>query len=688
MAATIDTLEKMPATGGDVEAGQSLPDLPQPTAPSGMKFTYASGTKPLAGFTIKRGVGIGGFGEVYFALSDAGKEVALKRVQRNLEIELRGVSQCLNLKHPNLISLFDIRYDDAGEAWIVMEYVAGESLRAALDHAPNGLSKAEVRRWFAALAAGVAHLHDAGVVHRDLKPANIFDDEGIVKIGDYGLSKFISCSRRGGHTESVGTFHYMAPEVGRGSYGREIDIYALGIILYELLTGRVPFDGESSHEIVMKHLTADPDLSDVAEPYRSVIRQAMQKDPARRQRTVVEMLRPLGIEMDSHGIARELVGATQRRGEASADRGEGGILFGEVRHHTPVPVPPAAVPGGGAVGLAGRGALTARREEPLARAVRSSLRGLGRWWNGLESFPGTRLLLLLMGVVLVLLNTQWLLPLLALLAVLYVPYYVIRAMVLGAPPQPSFAEAHQTAVAQSRRPRPLSRRQWQEQKRAELAAKHPATRLGELGGSLSTAALAATVLAGLAAAVGLWERQPTSMAVAPFAWSAAVAAIGAGVVLGLGKLWERENDGGLSRRLVMLGAGAAVGATAFVLADYVMLPLSEGLSRDIHATELPVALYDSAGVPQLAALMAHFALLFAALRWWRVADPLRRSRFSLWAVAVAVVGEWALHQVLPAPQPWGMLTAGLLAAVVQLSAPWEDPRQRLRHGRLVSVETV
>src|SRR5215218_715894 len=71
-----------------------------------MKFAYATGARPLDGYTVKRGVGVGGFGEVYFATTDAGKEVALKRVQRNLEIEIRGVSTCLNLKHPHLVALY------------------------------------------------------------------------------------------------------------------------------------------------------------------------------------------------------------------------------------------------------------------------------------------------------------------------------------------------------------------------------------------------------------------------------------------------------------------------------------------------------------------------------------------------------------------------------------------------------
>ncbi len=255
-----------------------------------MRFTYANGDRPLEGYTIKRGVGIGGFGEVYFATSDAGKEVALKRIQRNLDVEVRGVTQCINLKHPNLISLYDIKYDEQGAGWIIMEFVNGESLKDVLERNPNGLPREEVLRWFRAISSGVAYLHDHGIVHRDLKPGNIFQDGEVVKIGDYGLSKFISCSRRSGQTESVGTFHYMAPEIGNGTYGKEIDIYALGIILYELLTGGVPFNGETSQEIIMKHLTADPDLSDVSAKYQRVIARALYKDPAQRYTSVNEMI--------------------------------------------------------------------------------------------------------------------------------------------------------------------------------------------------------------------------------------------------------------------------------------------------------------------------------------------------------------------------------------------------------------
>ncbi len=257
-----------------------------------MRFSYPNGSTPLDGFTIERGIGVGGFGEVYYAISTAGKKVALKKIQRNLDIELRGVKQCINLKHVNLISLWDIRTNEHDENWVVMEYVPGPSLRDVVQAHPQGLPAEDVKRWFLSTASGVAYLHQKDIVHRDLKPGNIFLDEDtqVIKIGDYGLSKFISTSRRSGQTESVGTFHYMAPEIGRGVYGKEIDIYALGIILFEILTGDVPFDGESTQEIIMKHLTDTPNVDRVPAGFRDVIRKALQKDPELRYHDVPEML--------------------------------------------------------------------------------------------------------------------------------------------------------------------------------------------------------------------------------------------------------------------------------------------------------------------------------------------------------------------------------------------------------------
>lgn len=115
--------------------------------------------------------------------------------------------------------------------------------------------------------------------------------------------------------------------------------------------------------------------------------------------------------------------------------------------------------------------------------------------------------------------------------------------------------------------------------------------------------------------------------------------------------------------------GAGVGASAYAINQYLMLPLDQSFVRDIDATDLPQALYDGE-VPLAGAMMAHFAMLFSVLRWWKPVDPLRRRRLSVWSVAVAVVAEWAVHQILPIPQPAGMMMAGGTAIAVQMSAPW------------------
>lgn len=244
-----------------------------------MNFRYKHGDRPLAGYTIKRGVGHGGFGEVYYAVSDGGREVALKSIIRNQEIELRGIRHCINLKSPHLVSIFDVRTGEDGSPFVVMEYVAGPSLRDLLHENPAGLGEQKAGYLVREIARGLSFLHDRGIVHRDLKPENIFFEDGYVKIGDYGLSKYMSASRQSGQTISVGTVHYMAPEIGSGTYDRGIDIYALGIMLFELLSGDVPFTGNSFGEILMKHLTMEPDLSGISETFRPVIAKALAKKP-------------------------------------------------------------------------------------------------------------------------------------------------------------------------------------------------------------------------------------------------------------------------------------------------------------------------------------------------------------------------------------------------------------------------
>jgi len=253
-------------------------------------FRYKYGDRPLEGYTIQRAAGRGGFGEVYYALSDSGRQVALKTIQNYEQIELRGISQCMNLKNPHLVTIFDVKYNKQGRPFVIMEYVSGPSLRELLADSPGGLGAQKAAFFLQEIAKGLSFLHECGIVHRDLKPGNIFYENGYVKIGDYGLTKAINASRHSGQTITVGTVHYMAPEIGAGCYDRSIDIYALGVLLYEMLTGQVPFFGSSPAEILMKHMTAEPELEGVEEPFARVIRKALEKDPADRYQTVQEMV--------------------------------------------------------------------------------------------------------------------------------------------------------------------------------------------------------------------------------------------------------------------------------------------------------------------------------------------------------------------------------------------------------------
>ena len=226
-----------------------------------MPYTFRYGDRPLDGITVQRAIGRGGFGEVYYALADSGKQIALKFLRDNPDVELRGISHVMNLKSPHLITIYDVRKNNEGEPFVLMEYVSGPSLREIMTAEPGGVGPQKAAFFVDGIAKGLSYLHDRGIVHRDLKPANIFYDDGYVKIGDYGLSKHISVSQHSGQTVSVGTVHYMAPEIGSGSYTKAIDIYALGVILYELLTGELPFTGSSMGEVLMRHLSDNPDLS-------------------------------------------------------------------------------------------------------------------------------------------------------------------------------------------------------------------------------------------------------------------------------------------------------------------------------------------------------------------------------------------------------------------------------------------
>lgn len=673
-----------------------------------MRFAYATGSRPLDGYTIKRGVGAGGFGEVYFALSDAGKEVALKRIQRNLDIEIRGVSQCLNLKHPNLVAIFDIRYDEEGQAWVVMEYVRGESMKDVIDRHPEGLDATEALDWFRGIAAGVSYLHDHGIIHRDLKPGNLFLDESVVKIGDYGLSKYISCSRRSGQTESVGTFHYMAPEIGRGVYGKEIDIYALGIILYEMMTGRVPFEGESSQEIIMKHLTATPELGPLPEGLRPVVQRALYKDPEKRYRSVDELLAAVESALHANPARRPFVAHAASRGADVKETlyigpaGEvDGIYLGplkQVRSHVANPGEPTV-------------AVHAVPEEPVARAVGEVWRNTLAWWRGPSLTRGGRIILLVLFAILFVTNVGWIMPLAIILGAVYAVYFVIRSMTLSLggsgrplaapspvprrnqPVAPAAKEHYAMVTAPQVPPTPvrapqaaIKRKRWHQIAREQLRDKTAGERLTELTGSMLMSSVVVGVVSLLMLVLAGFPLDESITTWTSFAWLSLTSLAGTWAVLLPAKLWEGVEGDHVRRRFLQLILGLVVGATAFELHQFLGPRLAHDPMIDMpHVWDTPSTMIGRDGSPKLPAYLAYFAGLFALLRWWPQADPLRNGRFSVWSTA-ATFGVALLWQIFwPFPQPWGLMVPVAISFAVQLSAPWIGSSARNDMRRLAEV---
>ena len=630
-----------------------------------MKFTYASGARPLEGFTIQRGVGAGGFGEVYFAVSDAGKEVALKRIQRNLDIELRGVTQCLNLKHPHLLSLFDIRCDD-GEAWVVMERVQGESLRDVLKRHPSGLDLPEATAWFEQMIGGVQHLHQQGIVHRDLKPANVFSDQGVVKIGDYGLSKIMSASRHSGHTESIGTFHYMAPEIGRGVYGKEVDIYALGIMLYEMLVGRVPFDGETGQEIIMKHLTELPDLSVLPDRFRGVVAKALNKDPEQRYPSAEAML--AAYQSAERG--------TSKAGAFAKDEE---IVFGPVVDAKCVSEPPRVATASSPLHVPMQ-----QPTEPIAQAMLAGVRSGRKWWDDLQVPTLLKMALLVAAAILIFANVGWIIPAMTLLGLTYLVYFAIYSLTPVVVPAPQAmpryphsnrrTECVHARVSPSQNPFPVSNKVRRQQQltalRAMLSRRDSRVHGAELTGSLIEAAFIAAVLSLIALIVGGGSVDGSIFSWMWYAWMATVSTVGGWTVLVAGKYWEFAEGEEVRRRFGMLVLGLAFGAFAYASQCFLITPVSEDV------TVVGNRWGQVSDQPALGSFMLFFGLLFATLRWWKQPDPLRNARLRLRDVAGCVLVAAAAQWIWPELHPWGLLVAGTMSISVQLASPWLSQQQR------------
>ena len=653
-----------------------------------MKFTFAPESKPLEGFTIKRAIDRGGFGEVYYALTDSGKEVALKLLQQNMDVELRGVTQCLNLKHPNLVTIFDVKTDRDGDHWVVMEYVSGQGLDKALQQYSNGMPMEQVRYWLSGISEGLSYLHSRGLVHRDLKPSNVFRDGEIIKIGDVGLSKFITHSRRSANTQSVGTVHYMAPEVARGRYGKEVDVYAAGVLVYEMITGVVPFDGESTAEILMKHLSEKPDLSRLPAYLRAVVGRALEKDPQQR----ISDIKQFKQEFERALFQRDSVT------EIPGDSFESHVDFTAERDSDNSPT-------------------QHRNSSNPIFVILSILSG------------GIMLFLFINVMLFIGVSAALIIPLFLLLGLLVLGSITIfgkagqlffgkiySAIIKGPPPlsdlwnkqPPRNVQAHagayreqmldETQIVHKREQQKAEKKHRRVQEQYHRKPRYtrkltpntsravsPRVRTYDLCTSMIKAVICTLVIvAGVVCftdgriANGFWSGNN----LAPFGLLTFGTLTASWGVLILSKLTEGRPFDNSTRRIIWLCAGTLVGSLIYLLQTEVLLtdlPDSRGMYlglRPLFNVIGPYSLILPNGQPSLISYAVFFGLLFCFRRWWWHADAFRPRKFKVSSVLMTVFVAYVISAIWAFPVVMGLIWAAIISSVVQLSAAWIHPDHR------------
>jgi serine/threonine protein kinase len=637
-----------------------------------MKFTFEPESQPLEGYTIQRALAKGGFGEVYLAKSDAGKLVALKLLRDNYEVELRGIRQCLNLKHPNLVPIYDIKTDTDGDHWIIMEYVEGRTLAEILDTRPAGLPLETVTRYLKDIAAGLSYLHDQGIVHRDLKPANIFEENGAMKIGDVGLSKFINESQRSAQTQSVGTVSYMAPEVSRGRYGKRMDVYSLGVMLYEMLSGQLPFQGDTPGEVLMRHLTEHPDLSRIPTKFRPVLARALHKDPEQRTRTVQQLVEDYEAALTGKAVAEPILDQAdpqeRLRAEVEQYRKEAVSSADRLRQR----------------------AYNAHYPSHVHTRSRSREEGWFKqnwYWLVIIALlfavfvPGLLLGLFGLGLVLA--------PFVILMGSLgYLTYAVARKLLAkpssrampGRDRRPEKVGVGPRAADESIVDTPhvstdLRRSTRHQTGRKASVILTPDTirntpfqrRMAELLGSLGMAAVFSVAISGL-----LWWWTDSIASAMQAATLTLCLTLTSWAILTENKFLEGRHVDGFFRRLRMLVLGGLVGAVIFWLNAWLFAPLDFGSALSLDSVLRGIGPDRWLSIPDqpIADFMMYFALLFALRRWWWHTDSFRTSRVRV----ASLIGTFLLSILIPIfvafPFSWSVLIATSLSAVVQLSAAW------------------
>jgi serine/threonine-protein kinase len=303
-------------------------------------------------YVIKRKLGSGGMADVYLAEDqELGRRVALKLLddrhasdEQFVERFRREAQSAAGLNHPNIVSIFD-RGRAEGTYYIAMEYLDGRTLKELLVR--NGPTPIPIAIDYARQILGaLAFAHRNGIIHRDIKPHNIVvGGDGRLKVTDFGIARS-GASQMTEAGSIVGTAQYLSPEQARGApVDPRSDLYSLGIVLYEMLTGKVPFTGDTPVEIAMKHLSQIPEppsslRPEVPHDLDAVVLRALAKDPDQRYGSSEEMDADLARVARGVAVSRETEDAmTQVLSGAGLTAAQ--TMITRPRAVAPPPAPPA-----------------------------------------------------------------------------------------------------------------------------------------------------------------------------------------------------------------------------------------------------------------------------------------------------------------------------------------------------------
>ena len=269
-------------------------------------------------YEIIRAIGEGGMANVYLGYDTIlDRNVAIKILRGDLSNDEKFVRRfqrealsASSLAHPNIVEMYDVGEDD-GLYYIVMEYVDGKTVKQLLKKRGN-LTISETIDIMLQLTDGMSHAHDSYIVHRDLKPQNIMiKDDGQIKITDFGIAMALNSTQLTQTNSVMGSVHYLPPEQasGKGSTIKS-DIYSMGIIFYELLSGSLPFRGDNAVEIALKHMRDPlPSLRDdnpaIPQSIENIIKRATAKNPKNRYDDARSMYEDLLTAMDEARMNEE-----------------------------------------------------------------------------------------------------------------------------------------------------------------------------------------------------------------------------------------------------------------------------------------------------------------------------------------------------------------------------------------------